>query len=230
MDKVPEAIVKALWSSPWFLGILAAMIAMSILGAIFRSALFRGWWGEKKVEASLWLLLDKKLFNVFHNVTLLLDDGTTQIDHIVVARTGIFVVETKNMSGAIYGTERDATWIQKIGGQTNRFQNPLRQNYRHTKAVAALLGVPHDQVRSIVAFVGNARLKKAMPANVTDATGCTRLIRSSHTEVFSAEQVAGFCAALASGRLEPGWKTHQAHLESLKQRHEKMAGGGESTP
>jgi hypothetical protein len=62
--------------------------------------------------------------------------STTQIDHVLVSVYGIFVIETKNMKGWIFGDERSAQWTQSIFGKKSRFQNPLRQNYRHVKALA----------------------------------------------------------------------------------------------
>jgi restriction system protein len=49
--------------------------------------------------------LDSRLYRVFHDLYLPRPDGkgTTQIDHVVVSRYGIFVIETKNMTGWIFG-------------------------------------------------------------------------------------------------------------------------------
>jgi len=43
----------------------------------------------------LQIFLAKDKYNLIHNVTLLTEDGTTQIDHIVVSQYGVFVIETK---------------------------------------------------------------------------------------------------------------------------------------
>jgi len=43
--------------------------------------------------------LDKNIYTLFKNVTLPTEDGTTQIDHVIVSRYGVFVIETKNMKG-----------------------------------------------------------------------------------------------------------------------------------
>lgn len=51
------------------------------------------------------------------------------------SRFGIFAIETKNMQGWIFGSKRQAEWTQKIYKRTFKFQNPLRQNYKHTKAL-----------------------------------------------------------------------------------------------
>ena len=44
---------------------------------------------------------------------------------------GVFVVETKNMGGWIFGSERNREWTQVFpNAEKYKFQNPLRQNYR----------------------------------------------------------------------------------------------------
>lgn len=55
--------------------------------------------------------LDRRIYHDIHNVTVSVKDGTTQIDHVIISRFGIFVVETKNRSGLIYGRERDKNWL-----------------------------------------------------------------------------------------------------------------------
>lgn len=42
-------------------------------------------------------------YNVFNNVMLKTGKGTTQIDHVVISRYGIFVIETKSHKGTIFG-------------------------------------------------------------------------------------------------------------------------------
>jgi hypothetical protein len=71
---------------------------------------------------------------LLNNVTLVNDRGTAQIDHIVVADTGIFVVETKHYKGWIFGRPNDRQWTQVAFGKKCRFLNPIRQNYGHLKA------------------------------------------------------------------------------------------------
>ena len=46
-----------------------------------------------------------------NNVTIRTRRGTTQIDHVIVSRYGVFVVETKNMSGWIFGTSAPGGWV-----------------------------------------------------------------------------------------------------------------------
>ncbi len=64
---------------------------------------------------------------------------TVQIDHLVISVFGIFCVETKNYSGAIYGREESENWKVYLGNEVHEFQNPLRQNHGHTKTLQSLL-------------------------------------------------------------------------------------------
>ncbi len=78
------------------------VIPILIILAIFKTAWFKGVFGEFLVNLMAKLRLDKNTYHVIKNVTLPTDDGSTQIDHIIVSVYGIFVVETKNMKGWIF--------------------------------------------------------------------------------------------------------------------------------
>lgn len=60
--------------------------------------------GEKAVSRKL-SRLPKEEYKVLNNVMLATSKGTTQIDHIILSIYGIFVIETKNYNGWIYGGE-----------------------------------------------------------------------------------------------------------------------------
>lgn len=191
-----------------------------IVGALFGTASGKGYIGESKVTAAAWLALPKSTYTRFHDVTLPTPDGTTQVDHIFVSRFGIFVVETKNMRGWIFGGERDRQWTQVFkGGKKFRFQNPLRQSYRHIKAVEGVLGglgVPRGAVRTVVAFVGDARLKTEMPANVTVGAGFVSYVRSFREPILSHDQKLAACRAIESGGLPSSGATRRQHVRRLK--------------
>ncbi len=184
----------------------------------FKSAWFKGWFGEFIVKRAA-RSLDEATYKPFHNVTLQTTDGTTQIDHVFVSRYGVFVVETKNYKGWIFGGERQAKWTQKIYRHTNSFQNPLRQNYKHCKAIQALLDIPEDSIHSVIAFVGDATFKTAMPDNVTQGRGFVRYIQSKQGVVFDGEQVQALAYAIESGRLEATMATNRAHVRDLQRQH-----------
>lgn len=181
-------------------------------------SMFRGWLGEAKSAVANALFLDKNVYTSINNVTIPTQNGTTQIDHVIVSCFGLFVVETKNMKGWIFGDEHAKQWTQSIYGRKYRFQNPLHQNYRHTRALSDFLGIDHEKLHSVVMFWGDAEFKTSMPANVM-THGYARYIKSKQDVVFSDEEVAQFIEALRSSILPKTWTTRSAHVASLKERH-----------
>ena len=81
-----------------------------------------------------------------------------QIDHVVVSIYGIFVIETKNYSGWIFGDENSQYWAQVIYKTKNRFYNPILQNRGHIKALQGLLqDYSHIRYIPIVVFYIKSR-------------------------------------------------------------------------
>ncbi|PFV91604.1 hypothetical protein COL21_21545 [Bacillus thuringiensis] len=120
---------------------------------------WKGKAGEKLVKRIL-SKLDPKSYFVLHNVTVYMEYGdTTQIDHIVIAETGVFVVETKNYEGWIYGSEKATRWTQGIFRKKSSFQNPFRQNYKHIKAIEWVMEQQLPCI-SIAAFHPKCSLKR----------------------------------------------------------------------
>ena len=143
---------------------LLIFVPVLVLTLILRSARFKGKLGEFKANVGVTLLLDRKIYRLIENVTLPVGGETTQIDHLVVSPYGIFVIETKNMKGWIFGQPNQAQWTQVIYRFKQKFQNPLLQNKMHVKAVQDLLGLEPDQVHNVVLFVGTCTFKTPMPA------------------------------------------------------------------
>lgn len=210
-------ILGNLWH--WWWLILAAIIVSAL-----NTPIAKGFFGELAVRLSSRFRLDKELYRPVHNVTLRTPDGTTQIDHVFVSPYGIFVVETKNMSGWIFGSERDKQWAQKIYRHTSRFQNPLHQNYKHTKALENLLGVPAETIHSVVTFVGDSSFKTDMPPNVTEGGDYIRYIKSFRNPVFTAAQVDELVRRIERDRLEPSLATHLEHVDRLQMRADTNVG------
>lgn len=86
------------------LPLLQYLLPVLLVTFILKSAWFRGVLGEWIVNLQIKLSLNKEQYHLIKNVTLPTTDGTTQIDHIVVSIFGIFVIETKNMKGWIFGS------------------------------------------------------------------------------------------------------------------------------
>lgn len=158
----------------------------------------KGWIGETVGAISQKLLLDPKIYFPLNNITLQTANGTTQIDHIIVSKYGIFVIEAKNMSGWIFGDAKSAQWTQSLFGKKYRFQNPLHQNYRHTKALQEFLGVDESKLISLVMFWGECEFKTPMPDNVR-CSGYISFIKRYTATLLSDAEVQQFVAAIQSG-------------------------------
>ncbi|CAM3434815.1 nuclease [Pseudomonas floridensis] len=201
-----------------FLSQLVWLIPFVLLITLLKSSWAKGHIGECWVRLFTYWKLDKSVYRRLHNVTLDTADGTTQIDHVFLSPFGIFVLETKNMSGWIFGSETQPQWTQKLYRRTFRFQNPLRQNYKHVKALEATLGVELEHLHSIVSFVGESTFKTPMPANVTQGIGYIRYIRAFQQPVFSEAQVDALMLTLQNKRRAPTRATHREHVQNLKRR------------
>ena len=178
----------------------------------------KGFDGELTGWLSKKLFLDGEIYKDLNNVTLNASNGTTQIDQIIVSKFGIFVIEVKNLKGWIFGDEKAAKWTQVLYGKKYQFQNPLRQNFRHTKALSDFLGIDHSKIHSVVMFWGECEFKTSMPENVM-MRGWTKYIKSKTEILFTDDEVDQICEAIKNGRLPATWKTKNAHLQSLNERH-----------
>ncbi len=202
--------------SPFALLIGYLLLSLIIVG-LFKSPWFKGHIGEFLVNLLATWFLDKGRYHIIKDVTLPTEDGgTTQIDHIIVSTYGVFVVETKNMKGWIFGSPHQKTWTQKIYKQAYKFQNPLHQNYKHVKTLESLLDLEGDQIYSIVVFVGASTFKTDMPENVTHGIGYIRYIKSKKTPVLNEWEVRRVSGLIESGRLERSLQTSINHVEHLK--------------
>ena len=83
--------------------------------------------------------------------------GYSQVDHVVLTPFGIFVIETKNYQGIIYGSKERKTWM--VNGKF-KMMNPFVQNYGHIRALTSLLDKKyHDKFISMVSFTKRCTFK-----------------------------------------------------------------------
>jgi hypothetical protein len=129
---------------------------------------FRGSFGESMTSALSKIALGDE-YTVIKGVIIPDgNEGTTQIDQVILSPYGIFVIEVKNMTGWIFGKEHDKKWTQSFrGGKKYSFQNPLHQNYKHIICLSDLLEIPKEHFFNIVVFGPDATLKTELPENVT---------------------------------------------------------------
>lgn len=105
---------------------------------------------------------------VLKNIYVPTQGKTTEIDLLMIHEKGIFVFESKNYSGWIFGSADQLNWTQSLqNGDKNKFYNPIRQNRTHIKALAAFLEKPVSEFLSYIVFSERCILKK-VPADTSD--------------------------------------------------------------
>jgi len=135
---------------------------------------YKGKKGERRVRGLLAQLPED--YTIMNDVVLKTASGTTQIDHVVVSKYGIFAIETKNYRGEIYGDDYREQWTQIIVTKVtyrskwwktysyvtkNLFYNPVKQSLSHVNAIKkAIKDYSNINVVPIVVFVGDAVLSK----------------------------------------------------------------------
>lgn len=179
--------------------------------------LLRGWFGEKKTAFNMWLSLDARVYQRFHDVIIPSRNGTTQIDHILVSPFGIFIVETKNRNGWIFGSENQARWTQTVYGKKHGFQNPLRQTYRQKKILSEFLSINENVIHTVVYFVGDCKFKTPLPANVIKS-GLSRYIRRFQEPALGPDVVLRVTNTLEN-HLSVSSLNRRDHVRSLRERH-----------
>lgn len=132
-----------------------------LLDSIFDSD-WTGKRGEKLTERELNLVnLFGRNGKVLRNIYVPKNNGeTSEIDVVFITQKGIFVIESKNYSGWIFGDEKSSYWTAMLPNkEKNRFYNPVKQNRTHIKWLGQYL---NDDIPlfSIVTFSERCELKK----------------------------------------------------------------------
>ena len=178
--------------------------------------------GEELVSKKLnsYLINEQVMGIVVNNVTLSVDGGTTQIDHILICTKGVFVIETKHYSGLIYGNAKDKKWLQVLFKKRSQFQNPIHQNYKHIKAIQALFDfVPVEQIKSLVVFTGNGEFKTSRPKDVILLDGMRDWMNQHEDHIVTLNEIQFCYGRLEFSRLPDNEQTDKLHLQNLSRQH-----------
>ena len=206
-----------------YVWVLMAVGVIAVLGWKWRQTSVhthnKGEQGEAMLRQHTDPSLAGKGYHALHDLLIPLYESTTQIDHLYVSRYGIFVVETKNYAGWIYGDAEQKQWTQVLYQQKRRFYNPLKQNETHIKALAYLLKLPMETFHSIVVFVGEAEFKTALPDNVLQGADISGYVRRFRRSLLSQAQVDEIYATLSQKRYRATAAKKRRHVRDVQGRH-----------
>ena len=205
--------MNGVWANTIEIWVVVAILA--ILNAFFVPKI-RGALGEGSVKHLL-SRLPEDSYRVLNDIMVNGRYGLTQIDHIVVSKYGVFVIETKNMKGKIYGGERSGEWTKFSKGRKMTFKNPTHQNYGHVKALEQITDLSPDLFHGIVVFVGSARLQFDAGRGVVYKRDLQNLICSYQTEVLSISQMDRITEMIRSANNNTS-ETRKEHLTQIRRK------------
>lgn len=179
----------------------------------------RGKFGEMIVSS----IFDPRFFGeeehyIVNDLLFQLDDKSThQIDHIVIYKTGIFCIETKNIEGLIVGHPKVNPWKVYVGSNPYDLLNPIIQNKKHVIVVNEFLEYRYN-VNSIVVFVksnkpkdcGNEVLNLEELKDYIKNYPCDKELTSEQMkEIYD----------LFTGHKEETKITNQEHIDNIKEKY-----------
>lgn len=195
------------------------VLILALSALFFRRTKTRGEMGEDAVKRVIGKTKENKRY-VINDLILQHGDMTSQIDHVVVNPRGIFVIETKNYSGKIFGTTGQREWTQILadGRTQNKFYNPVKQNATHVYAVKEIVGkLP---VRSLVVFVQN-NVEHIEADNVIPLYLLKRELNRGE-DVLTDEEMKNAYLNLVSHRADV---THKEHIENVHRQQNDIKNG-----
>lgn len=159
-----------------------------------------------------------------HNIYIPYKGRTSEIDVLLIHEKGLYVFESKNYSGWIFGSADQKQWTQVINKQTkNCFYNPIKQNATHIKALAQYLQLDTSTIHSFIVFSERCELKK-IPNDTHEYTILRRhhLLRELRKDlkkqetIFSPEQINDLFRTLQP-LTNVSKEVKQEHIDRIKQ-------------
>ena len=168
----------------------------------------------------------KGYYKTLQNIYVPYKDSTSEIDVLVAHKKGIYVIESKNYSGWIFGSENQQQWTQMLNKNAKeRFYNPIRQNKTHIKALSEYLQIEPSKMKSYIVFSERCELKK-VPENtdryvITKRNYLLDLINRDMTDkqdIFTDEEIDEI-----TRKLEPLTNASQEikdkHIENIEKKY-----------
>lgn len=211
------------------------------LSSVFASkygsrAEYLGEFGERRVSSFLEDLPCEDYW-VFNDLLICDRNYTTQIDHIIISRFGVFVIETKNVHGKVYGSGNAEFWTQylpdwgySIDGSTQKHQmrNPIWQNAGHIKSLRRLVFDNDIPVYGIVVFPYETELNVNADQPVMKMMNVVPFIKNRQDEVLSSKQMDYYRKRLleVSNTSESARKYHLENVARNKERRDTAVASG----
>jgi hypothetical protein len=179
------------------------IVPLALLIVYLFSPRFRGDIAETRVRRILAAGLEKNRYTILNDVILPSGGGTTHIDHVVVSRFGIFVIESQYAQGWVSGGEFQEKWKQHRLGRITRLDNPLHRNALQVQALQNLLNIPASKLIPMVVMVGQKGFKTPMPERLLPPEKVIPFLRKKAHQRLEAEQADRVLKAIENRRVSP---------------------------
>lgn len=207
--------------------IVAVVVAVAVTAPFkreFRDPISKGKQGENLVANILGDTIPGEQY-VINDLLFAVGNGQScQIDHIYINKYGIWVIETKNYSGKIYGNANANKWTQVLayGKEKNKFYNPIKQNQTHIYRLSNYLKVK-GVFNNVVVFL--------FDANITDVKADVYAIERLHTIktqvtkiTLSVEQMERYYKLLLQLK-STATVSEEEHVSNIYDTQQKIANG-----
>jgi hypothetical protein len=169
---------------------------------------FRGEIAETRVRRLLASGLEKSRYTVLNNVDIPFSGGSLHLDHIVVSRFGLFVIESEYVRGKVSGGEFQERWKASRFGRSTRFDNPVHRNAVQVQALQKLLKMPASKFHPITVLVGHSSAENSMPVSVVPAENLVAWIRKNNRQIIEGEQADELIRTIGEVRFQPAGRLH----------------------
>lgn len=176
---------------------------------------------------------------ILRNIYIPTDDGTTtEIDLLFITQKGIFVIESKNYVGYIFGSEKQYKWTVTLYGgkdfigrnkvEKYHFLNPIIQNKNHIKWLQNYIGQEIPMFSCIVfADCGNLKnITLEENSNVivcyrTDINNRIKRIWNNNPDFLSEEEITALTNQLSVlSKVDKDVK--RKHIENIKEKQNSL--------
>lgn len=191
----------------------------------------KGELGEYKINLQLGQL--SKDFKYIDDILIRTSKGLAQIDHVLITPVGLFVIETKNYMGKIYGSPTYNSWTQYINGSKTSFYNPIKQNAGHIQALKTLLKSYNNiEYHSVISFSKRCELRidldlrtpQSEPMVVYDTNLSDLILKKHHIlktakdkQLLSSDEITRIYDFITISNIT-GSDIRQEHIEEVKKK------------
>lgn len=201
--------------------IVAAAFMYLVIKVLSVDPKYKGKRGERRVRRRLEKICRTGEFRLLNDIYIKSCGREAQIDHILIGKSGIFVIETKTYKGMVTGGENDEEWEQTIGRSAQTYYNPVRQNRNHIRVLKYLLDgmCPDFCYHSLVVFPNDTLLSvNTDKALVLDDLRAR--VESYKYDNLTSEQISDIATVIRNANIDSK-KERRKHIRRIRKEFKK---------